>query len=212
MIPSICDLLWGNRMIDLLAVEEIVKSIEDKFGEILLTVAVAALSYAWTSAKSWFQQGSGKDRQMALNDEANRLRKLRETLGCLNNPSPNVTRALSTVDHELNETLENLSHLLAEPCAVTQHSRFWTLAGKYLLLYRPPSIFSNLLHWIFYLLVAVWLIIGMAGFTVNETGTNVEVCIVLLIPVVVWNYITRKFDDWLRRRRTGAPALAKAGT
>ena len=190
--------------------EEVVKSIEDKFGEILLTVVVAGLSYAWTSAKGWFQQGNTRDKQLALSLEAERLLKLRETLANAPNPSQSVTAAQAAIARQLNHVLENLSQSLSVSGESTGHSRSVTVIGKYLLLYRAFGIVSNLLHWIFYLLVMLWLLISVAGFTVNDWRTNLGVCAVLLIPVVVWNYLTRKVDDWLRRRQIAAPVLAKA--
>jgi hypothetical protein len=193
------------------AVDEVVKAMGDKTGELVFTVLVAAVSYAWSSAKSWFQQGSVRDKQTLLGLEAARLLKLRDTLATAKNATPAISNAQAVVEGELNQVLESLSHLVTEPSPLSSHSGSVAMAGKYLLLYRPVGFVSTLLHWAFYLLVLVWMLFVGVGFRIDTWGTALMVSAVLLVPVLIWNYLTRKIDEWLRRRHSVTPVLAKPG-
>ncbi len=204
MIPEIADSLReAVRMSLKEVIDEVVKALKDKTGEIVLALIIATLTYIWTLAKKRFQQGNARDRQVFLSLEANRLVKLRETLARATDPSPNVTKAQAAIGSQLNHVLENLSHLLAEPEASISHSPFVAAVGKYLLLYRAPGFISVFMHAVFYLLVPCWMLIVYAAFQGNsdDKGITFFVCALFLTPVILWNYLTRKVDAWVRARR-----------
>ncbi len=185
--------------------DKLIEKLNDKAWDIAFTAAIAALTYGWTLAKSWFQEGNSKDKQTVLSLEASRLVKLREILTDVHNPSATVTKAQSAVTDQLNQTLESLSNSLVETGPSTGHSPVMAMLGKYLLLYHAIGFLSMLMHWIFYLLVLCWLVISTVGFDRKDISTSLGAIVVLFVPVVVWNYITRKVDDWLRRRLLSHP-------
>ena len=161
-------------------------------------------AYVYRLGKNWYQHGNTPDRQAALCLEAERLLKIRATLSNATDPLPKVTSAQALVGNQLNQVLEKLSHLLTEPEVLTQNSHLVEVLGKYLLLYRSTGIVSALMHWIFYFLVLVWGLFVYIGSTTPGPGTgaklgigtNIAVALILLIPVVIWNYLTRKVDGW----------------
>jgi len=173
-------------------------------------LCVASVSgYLYRLGKTWYQHGNTPERQAALCLEAERLLKLRATLAIATDPLPKVTSAQAVVGNQLNQVLEKLSHLLTEPEPATRNSRLMEVLGKYLLLYHSTGFVSVIMHWIFYFLVLVWVLFVYIGFTNTPgMGTNIAVALVFLTPVVVWNYLTRKVDGWLRSRHSATSSRA----
>jgi hypothetical protein len=188
------------------------KEMEKHFYDLVYLCLAYASGYVYRLGKNWYQHGNTPDRQAALCLEAERLLKIRATLSNATDPVPKVTSAQAVVGNQLNQVLEKLSHLLTEPEVLTQNSYLVEVLGKYLLLYRSTGIVSALMHWIFYFLVLVWGLFVYIGSTTPGPGTgaklgigtNIAVALILLIPVVIWNYLTRKVDGWQRSRRAAS--------
>jgi hypothetical protein len=185
-------------------------AVVQKWPEILVGLIIFAVTSGYNWLKKWFQQGSPRERQVVLTSEAGHLLKLHETLAKASEPSAKVTKAQTAITDQLNQVVENLAHLLTEPEAAATHSPFWATAGKYLLLNRATGSVSQVMHWIFYLLVLLWGLITYIALTSQSTGgandsTNWIMCLFLLTPVALWNYFTRKVDAWMRKRHASVP-------
>jgi hypothetical protein len=176
--------------------------------ELIFVCLAYAGGYVYRLGKNWYQRGNTKEKQTALCLEAERLLKLRATLAAASDPAPRVSSAQAAIGNQLNQVLDRLSHLLTEPEASTHNSRAVEVIGKYLLLYRSAGIVSVVMHWIFYFLVLVWGLFVSIGLSTppHNFGVDITVSGVLLIPVVAWNYITRKVDSWMRSRSAATPA------
>lgn len=177
-------------------------------GTALLVIGYAGAN-GFKLAKAWYQHGNPVEKQTALCQEAERLLKLRSTLATSSDAPPRISSAQAVVANQLNQVLEKLSHLLTEPEAAHTNSRAMEVAGKYLLLYRAPGILSALMHGVFYLMTLFWTLTVIIGFTeANEAiGMKITIALVLLFPVALWNYVTRKLDRWLSSRHVTASSV-----
>lgn len=179
-------------------------------------IALVGVAYVGTNiyklAKSRYQHGNSTEKQASLCQEAERLLRLRATLAVGTDPSAKLTSAQTAVASQLNQVLEKLSHLLTEPEPSRANSRPIQIIGKCLLLYRAPGIISAVMHGVFFLLVFFWGLTVCVGFKgTNDTLTSdIAVSLILLLPVVLWNYLTRKLDNWFRSRHSAANPIPVA--
>jgi len=184
-------------------------------------IAVAIIGpvavYAGTLVKSAIEQSSAHTRQSNLCEEADRLIKFHSTLSAATIPSASVQNAQTAVACQLNRVLEKLSVSLTEPPGSGKHARSTAIVmlENWLLLYRPVGFFSWLLHLLFYLLVPLWFLITYVVATDTSTqggylskGDRVAIAIVLAMPLLLCNYLARKMDGWVRRRRAAKQVAA----
>ena len=166
--------------------------------------------YRW--GKNWYQRGNTAEKQSALCLEAERLLKIRATLAVATEPMSQLTDAKVVITGKLNQVLEQLSHLLTEPQISRHGGRSMEIVGRYLLLYHSTGILSGIMHWTFYFLAFLWCVFVPFVFKASpdEIAIDIVASLIVLLPVVGWNYLTRRIDNWLRNRHPVAPPVTAA--